>query len=199
MVANANGVDTIANKLTEINVSLLGTGLPVPSASGPKHLLDGFGQSVHVAQHQPVELLFSGFGEVATLQGLQMEANRSDGRLQLMSYSIDEAVVLFTAPDLAHEENRVHHHAGDDQGEEDDSEEQQDAFAPIEDDPANVESNGQRHQAYTQDDEERDRSTAARDAHGLFGLILPLCQNRRIHPKSKAPTEAGAMNQAFSD
>ena len=52
------------------------------------------------------------------------------------------------------------------QREEDNAEEQQHAFAPVEDDPANVERDRQRNQANAQAQEEHDRSAAARDAHG---------------------------------
>ena len=57
-------------------------------------------------------------------------------------------------------------------GKEDDAEEQQHAFAPVEDDPADIEGNRQRHQANAQAKEEDDGSAAARDAHG-DRVILP--------------------------
>ena len=56
-----------------------------------------------------------------------------------MGNGIDKAVVLLAAPQFAHQKNRVDDHARNDQREKDDAEKQQHAFAPVEDDPADVE------------------------------------------------------------
>src|SRR5277367_777622 len=95
-----------------------------------------------------------------------MQPDRSDWRFQFVSDCVDEAVVLLAAAQLAHQEDSVDDHAGDNQGKKDDPEEQQHALTPVEDDPANIERDRQRHQADAQAKEENDGSAAARDAHG---------------------------------
>ena len=79
---------------------------------------------------------------------------------------IDKAVVLLAAANFADQKAGVHDHARDDQGEKDDAEKQQHAFAPVEDDPTDVQRDRQRHQADAQAEKEDDRPAAARDAHG---------------------------------
>src|SRR5581483_294361 len=82
---------------------------------------------------------------------------------------------------FANQKDGVEHHPGDNQSKEYDSEEQQDHFAPVQDDPADVEGNRQCNQAYSQAEEEHDCSAAARDSHRLT-LILPFpeaCHCRR--------------------
>ena len=102
-----------------------------------------------------------------------MQPDRRDRRLQFMGDGIDEAVVLLAASQFAHQKNRVDDHPRNDQREEDDAEEQQHALAPVEDDPANIQCNRQRHQANAQAEKEDDGSAAARDAHGKLSPILP--------------------------
>ncbi len=87
-----------------------------------------------------------------------------------MGDGIDEAVVLFVAANFTHQEAGVHDHPGDEQGKEDHAEEEQDAFAPVENDPADIQPDRQQHQANAQHDEKSDGPAAAADAHGR---ILP--------------------------
>ena len=89
-----------------------------------------------------------------------------------MRNRINKAVVLLAAPDLAHQENRIHHHPGNQQREENNPKEQKHPFAPIQDDPSHIERNREGDQANPQDDEEHNRSAAARDAHENV-VILP--------------------------
>ena len=56
------------------------------------------------------------------LQGLQVQAHRRDGRLQLVRDGVDEGVLLLVAPDFPHQEDGVQNHAGDDQAEQQDAE-----------------------------------------------------------------------------
>src|ERR1700722_8675804 len=97
-----------------------------------------------------------------------MQPDRRHGRLQLMRNGVYKTVVLLAAPQLAHQKNRIDYHAGDNQREENDAEKQQHALAPVEDDPADVERDGQRHQADAQAEEENDGPAAARDAHAPY-------------------------------
>src|SRR5579863_5989607 len=94
-----------------------------------------------------------------------MESHGSNRGLQFVGYCIDEAVMLLASAKLPHQENRIHHHAGNDQREEHDSEEQEDAFAPVQDDPSDVQRDCQCYQTNAQAEEENDSSAAARDAH----------------------------------
>ena len=82
-------------------------------------------QPVAVLEHDAVELLPLLVVELAALQGLEVQADRRDRRLQLVRDGVDERVVLLVAPDLAHQEDRVEHEPGDDQQEEDDAEDEQ--------------------------------------------------------------------------
>ena len=63
-------------------------------------------------------------------------------------------------------------HARDNQREENNAEEQQHSFAPVEDDPADVERDRQRDQADAQAEKEYDGSAATGDAHGVTLILL---------------------------
>ena len=169
---------TIANQLTEIHLRLVSPRLLVASSPGAQHLLDRLGQPVGIAQHEPVELLLLLLRQFAALQCLKMQPDRRHRRLQFMRDGIDEAVVLLTAPQLPHQENRIHHHACDDQREKDNAEKQQHSLAPVQDDPADIEGNRQRHQANAQAEKEHNRSAAARDAHGSTRTDFTASQQR---------------------
>jgi hypothetical protein len=84
--------------------------------------------------------------------------------------------MLLAAAQFADQKDRIHHHARDNQRKEYDPEKQQDALAPIQDDPAHVQGNGQRDQTNPQAQKENDRSSSARNAHAP---ILPL--NRALN------------------
>ena len=84
-----------------------------------------------------------------------------------MGHGVDETVVLLAAPQFPYQKNGVHYHPRNDEGEKDDPEEKQYAFAPVEDDPSDIERDRQCHQADAQAKKEHDRSAAARNAHGV--------------------------------
>src|SRR4029077_12736846 len=92
------------------------------------------------------------FIHFAMLQGLQIEPDGSDGSLQFVGDGIDEAVVLLVAANFTHQETGVHDKPGDQQGKENYAQEKQDPFAPVEDDPADIEPDRQQHQANAQND-----------------------------------------------
>src|SRR4051812_34627894 len=73
-----------------------------------------------------------------------------------MRHSVDETVLLFTAPDLTHQKNRIDHEAGNDDGKENYAHDHQGEVASVGYDPAHVEKNGDSHQAAAQRDEKRD-------------------------------------------
>ena len=87
-----------------------------------------------------------------------------------MSDGVDEAVMLFVAANFTDQKTGIHDHPGDQQGEENYAEKKQNPFAPVEDDPADIQSDRQQYQANAQNDEEGDCPAAAADTHGR---ILP--------------------------
>ena len=130
--------------------------LALADDAGLEHLIDGVVQALGVGQHDVVELAASAFTDLARLQRLQVQANRRDGRLQLVRDGVDEAVVLLVALDLQDEEHGVDDQAGDDQGEQDDAEDDGRDPAGIGDDPADVEQQRRDDQQHAQGDEEGD-------------------------------------------
>ncbi len=130
-------------------------------ASRAEDLLDGALQPFGVLDHHLVELLPLGVIYRTGLQRLEVEAHRRDGRLQLVRHRVDERVVLFVSPDLADQEDRVEDDAGDDEREDEDAEDQQAGFAPVDDDPADVEEQRGGGKADAEDDEKRDRPPPA--------------------------------------
>ena len=155
-MAGASHVHALANQTAEVHGDAPVLPL-VAGFSGLEHLVYGAHQAIGIVQHEAIELAALGFVHVAVLQGLQIEPDGSDGRLQFVGDGIDEAVVLFVAANFAHQEAGVHDHPGDQQGEEDYAQKEQYAFAPVEDDPADVQADRQQHQANAQHDEEGDR------------------------------------------
>ena len=79
-----------------------------------------------------------------------------------------KAIMLLAAANLAYQEACVYDHSSDDQGEKDDAEKQQHTFAPVKDDPSNIQRDRQRYQANAQAEKENDSSAATRDAHSLI-------------------------------
>ena len=100
-----------------------------------------------VVEHHAVELAPLLLRQLAALQRLQVQPDRRDRRLELVGDGVDERVVLLVAPDLAHQEDRIEDEARDDEREQDDAEAEQQAFAPVDDDPADVQRDGDRDQA----------------------------------------------------
>ena len=96
-----------------------------------QHLVDGAQQPLVVGQHDVVELFALFVVDLARLQGLQIEADRGDGSLELVRDGVDEAVLLLVAADLPHQEDRVENDAGDDQGEKQHAQDQEDPGLPV--------------------------------------------------------------------
>ena len=72
-----------------------------------------------------------------------------------MRHSVDKTVVLLVATNLTHEEARVENQSDNDGQKSDETEEHQNALAPVQDKPADVERD-RRAQADAQYDEEGD-------------------------------------------
>jgi hypothetical protein len=71
--------------------------------------------------------------------------------------------VLLVAADLAHQEDGVEHQAADDDEEEDDAQDEQHPGSPVDDDPADIERDGQCDQARAEDDEDQALSSGPGD------------------------------------
>ena len=87
-----------------------------------------------------------------------------------MGNGVNKTVMLFVTANLTHQKAGVHNQSGNQQREEDDAEEEQDAFPPVEDDPADIQADRKQHQANAQHHKESNGPAAAADAHGR---ILP--------------------------
>src|SRR5215469_1219177 len=146
VVARARNFDAFLRQRSEIYVAANGCLRLVRNLSGLQYLIDRFEETVGVAQHEPVKILALRLVYVTSLQRLEIQPDRRDGRFQFVCDSVDETVVLLVAAQLANQEARVENHS--------------------QDDPADVQRNGQRYQAYAEDDKERDRLSPARDSHG---------------------------------
>ena len=86
-------------------------------ARGPQDLLDRLQEAVAVGEHDVVELIALGCGDITGLEGFEVEANGSQRRLQFVRDGVDESVVLFVASDLTNQEGRVEDEADDDEHE----------------------------------------------------------------------------------
>ena len=131
--------------------------------AGVQDLFDRLQQPLAVLEHHAVELAaaFVAHRVAAREERFEMQADRRDGRLQLVRHGIHERVVLLIPPDLAHEECRVQDEARDDRGKQEDAQEERRDLLPGHHDPADVEPHGERDQRHTERDEERDRAAAA--------------------------------------
>src|SRR5208337_1255564 len=134
--------------------------------SRAQHLLNCSDQPLGVFQHHLVELAALLLVQVALLQRLQIQPDGSDRRFQLVGHCIQEAVLLLVAPDLAHQKDGIEYDARDNKAEEDNAENQRNDFAPVKDDPTDVEHHRRRGQTDAQRDKERNGGLAAGDAHG---------------------------------
>jgi hypothetical protein len=80
---------------------------------------------------------------------------------------INKSIVLFVTADLTNQEGRVEHQTKDDDQEKDNSKDKKCNFPPVEEDPADIERNGQSHKAGAKSDKESYRFAAsASNTHG---------------------------------
>ena len=135
--------------------------------SGFEYLLDGREETVGVGEHDLVELLFLVFCRGAALEGFEVEADAGDRGFELVGYGVEEGVLALVAADLADEEDGVEGDSGGNDAEEDDSEDEGEDAALVEDDPTDIEIDGDADEDRPEGDEEGDGSSAAGDVHGL--------------------------------
>src|SRR5580692_1002803 len=106
--------------------------------------------------------------------------------------------MLLAAAQLADEKNGIDHHPRNNQGKKDNPKKQQHTFAPVEDDPANIERNRQRHQADAQEEKKNDGSTAARNAHSgssrFYRVPRAARQLRRKAHEQKTPASRPGLS-----
>ena len=105
VVAGASALHAVFDQLREIHADALL--FSRSRLSGLQHLVHRFHQAIGVLKHQLVKLMLLGFIDLPSLQGLQVEANRRNRRLQFMSDGIDKAIVLLITPNLANQETGV--------------------------------------------------------------------------------------------
>jgi len=147
MMAGAGHFDAFTNQAFEVDGDALAAALFVSRYASFQNLLDRAQQAVGIVEHAAVKLAPLDFVYVAMLQSLEVEADGSDRSFEFVSDSVDETIVLLVAADFAQQENRVEDQTGGDGAEEDDAEENFDAFAPVEDDPAESDGHGHARQA----------------------------------------------------
>ena len=104
---------------------------PLSGNAGLQHLLDGLLQPLGVREHHAIEVAPLPLAHIARLQRLEVEANRRDGRLQLVRHRVDERIVLIVTPDLTHEKHRVDDDARDDQDERENAEHERQVRRPL--------------------------------------------------------------------
>ena len=143
VMPNAREVEALADGVAQIDRHLVQHPRSRAGTAGAKHLFDQVEQAIAVGEHHTVELAALVFGQLAPLQGFEVEADRGDRRLQLMRHRVDERIVLLVPARFAHKEDGVHHDAREDHQKQDDPEDEQQPFAPVEDDPADVQRDDQ--------------------------------------------------------
>src|SRR5688572_1703895 len=83
-----------------------------------------------------------------------------------MRNGVDESIVLLIAAYFPNQKRRVEDESGNNQQEKNDSQYQQRDLARVEQDPADIQRNGQRHQGSTQRNEESYRFAPTTNCHG---------------------------------
>src|SRR6476469_7847877 len=152
--------DALSRDLAQVDTAAYFTPEPRAGASGPQHLLNGVQQPIAVVQHDAGDLAPLVGVQLARLQRLQVQANGSDRRLQLVGDRVQKRILLLVPPDFAHQKDGVQHHPGNDEEEEDEAKNGQHPGLPVEDDPADVEGNRDGDETDAEDGEEDHRTPA---------------------------------------
>src|SRR4051812_5907577 len=103
-------------------------------------------KAVAIGQHDAVKLAPLFFVHLARLQSFEIKTDGGDGSFKLVRDGVDKSIVLFVTTYLTHQKSRIQHQAADDRDEKDDAEDEQRDFAPVEQNPTDVERHGQQHQ-----------------------------------------------------
>jgi len=167
-VAAEGDVDAVGEEGDEVDGGAVPLAMTLAELAGLEDLLDGGEETVGVGQHDLVEVLSLGLFDGAALEGFEVEADGGDGGLELVGNGVEEGVLTLIAADLADEEDGVEHDAGDESREEDDAKnEKGDGALAADDDPADVERDGETDEENAEGDKEGDGSTASGDVHGV--------------------------------
>src|SRR5258708_20438639 len=130
MMAGNGCLHGVAHDLAKVDFGFFASCFLVAGASGAKHLLDGLGEAVGVAQHQAIEILALRFWKVAAQKSFQMQTDGGNRRLQFMRDVVDKAVMLLVAPNFANQKNRVHNQPAKDHCEDNQAKKTLKAFSP---------------------------------------------------------------------
>jgi len=133
---------TFPHQCPEIDDRLVELTFSISGLTRAQDLFNRAEEAVGIIENYLVELLSLLFADFPSLECLQEESDRRDGRLQLMRDGVDEAIVLLVPSDLTNNEDGIEDKAGDDQAEENDTEDKQRDLTPVEKDPADVQRNG---------------------------------------------------------
>jgi len=142
--------------------------------AGLEHLLDGAEQAVGVGEHDVVEVLPLRLGDLAALQGFEVEADGSDRRLQLVGDGVEEGLLTLVAADLAHEEDGVEDDAGDEDSKEDETENEHCDALLCQDDPGYVEGDQAADDEHPKGDRKGGESASSGEVHGVELSIVVL-------------------------
>src|SRR5207245_4128904 len=99
-------VPTFPHQLTTFHSDAIPLFL-VPRLPSLQNLFDSAEQAIGIVEHQAVELPALRLTHIAAFQGLQVKANGSNWRFQLVRDRIDKTIVLLVAADFAHQEAGV--------------------------------------------------------------------------------------------
>src|ERR1700694_4253208 len=92
--------------------------------AGFQHLVHHAQEAIGIFEHDAIKIAALRVVKWPALQSLKIEPNRSNGRFQFVSNSIQETVLTLISPDFPHDENRVHHQACDYHAKKNDSQHQ---------------------------------------------------------------------------
>jgi hypothetical protein len=166
VVPSASQFNAVADQIRKIQFRAYSAALLVPNFAGFQNLLDGSEQPIGIEQHEAIKVTALTLADLATLQSFEVQTYRCDGRFQFVCDRVDKTVVLFVPLYFSHQEACVDDHAADNRSEEDYSDEKENSFPPVENNPANVQDNGEGNETDSQYKEKGNRFSAAGDEHG---------------------------------
>ena len=113
MVALERGADAVADHVVEQQPKADLVARALADFSRLEYLLHSSQEPLSIGEHDVVELLPLGLGQVVSLQGFQIEADGGDGRLQFMGDSIEKAVMALVPLYFSHQKYGVQNQPGD--------------------------------------------------------------------------------------
>ena len=185
MMAHSRQFHALAHQRIEFHRQALRRAFLMRRLTRFQHLFHGVQQALGIEQHQLVELPPLRFFHLASLQSLQVEPDGGDRRLQFMGDRVDEAVVLLVAANFADQKNRIEDQPRDNDQKKYGAEKKLQTFAPVQDDPTDVQHDRRRNQANAQRDEKIDRLLPADDPHREIVAISPPRRRGRRGMKEK--------------